>query len=298
MTRNFMELLRARMAEGKFLCVGLDSDVTKIPKRYGYGVDGFHLAQFSFNRDVIDATKDLAQAYKLQIAFYAAVKYGHTSLERTIAYIKSVAPDVPIILDAKRGDIGNSASGYVAEAFEWLGADAVTVNPYMGFGDAIDVFTADPTKGVIVLCRTSNPGAGEFQDQNVLLSGEEAEAGVSTGWTGGSRFGPFYRLVAYRVARHWNTNGNCAVVVGATSPNELVNVRQIVGDMPILVPGFGAQGGKTEATFKAGLDSSGSGLICNVSRALIFPEDGDVAAAGASWDAEFRRCQTLALANN
>lgn len=291
-----MELLRARMSEGKFLCVGLDSDVTKIPKSYGYGVDGFHLPQFAFNLDVIDATTELAQAYKIQIAFYAAIKDGFLSLAKTIDYIKSVAPDVPIILDAKRGDIGNSAGGYVAEAFEHLGADAVTVNPYMGFGDAIDVFTADPTKGVIVLCRTSNPGAGEFQDLPVYIktesrggNGDNSDVVVTT---------PLYQIVARQVATSWNTNGNCAVVVGATNPGELASVRQIIGDTPILVPGFGAQGGKTEATFKAGLDSSGSGLICNVSRALIFPEDGDVAAAGASWNAEFRRCQALALANN
>lgn len=286
------------MAEGKFLCVGLDSDVTKIPKRYGYGVDGFHLPQFAFNLDVIDATADLAQAYKIQIAFYAAVKYGHTSLERTIDYIKSIAPDVPIILDAKRGDIGNSASGYVAEAFEYLGADAVTVNPYMGFGEAVDVFTADPTKGVIVLCRTSNPGAGMFQDRTVVLHHDEVKSGgVSARWLEGIDVGPLYRVVAHSVANYWNANDNCAVVVGATNPDELKNVRQIIGDMPILVPGFGAQGGKTEATFKAGLDSTGAGLICNVSRGLIFPDDGDVAAAGASWDAEFRRCRDSALAN-
>ena len=296
MTRNFMELLRARMSEGKFLCVGLDSDVTKIPKMYGYGVDGFHLPQFSFNLDVIDATADLAQAYKIQIAFYAAVKYGHTSLERTIDYIKSIAPDVPIILDAKRGDIGNSASGYVAEAFEYLGADAVTVNPYMGLGDAIDVFTADPNKGVIVLCRTSNPGAGEFQ--NLPIYEGTTQKRLAGSWEEHPVTRPLYQVVADQVATRWNANGNCAVVVGATNPEELASVRRIVGDMPILVPGFGAQGGKTEETFKAGLDSSGSGLICNVSRALIFPEDGGVAAAGASWDAEFRRCQTLALANN
>ncbi len=291
-SRHFMELLRARMSEGLSLCVGLDSDITKLPKQYAKD----ELPQFMFNTDVIDATHGRAVAFKLNIAFYADDAEGRKALHATIAYIKQVAPGVPIILDAKRGDIGNTNVGYVHEAFEWFGADAMTVSPYLGFGDAVNVFTTDPTKGVIVLCRTSNPGAGEFQDRQVLVNSEEVLQlyGSARLMGGGYQFAPLYAVVAMQVANQWNTNGNCCVVVGSTFPEELKAVRDIIGDMPILVPGYGAQGGKTEATILNGVDSTGAGLINNVSRSLIFPEDGDIELTAERWDEEFRRCLRLA----
>jgi orotidine-5'-phosphate decarboxylase len=221
-----------------------------------------------FNRAIVEATKDLACAYKPNVAFYEAHgKDGLVALRRTIAAVHYLAPEVPVILDAKRGDIGSTNVGYAEAAFEFLQADAITVHPYLG-AEALQPFLARAEKGIIVLCRTSNPGAGEFQ--NLSVNGGE----------------PLYRFVARRVASEWNKSGNCALVVGATYPDELREVRGIVGDMPILIPGIGAQGGDVEKTVSAGKDSRGQGMIINSSRGIIFASKGADFAEAARREVE------------
>ena len=247
-------MLEAKWAESKFVCVGLDSEFGKIPESIHVGDEGeVHKGDtiVAFNRAVVEATKDLVCAYKPNIAFYEVHgAEGLGALRQTIADIHSIAPDVPVILDAKRADIGNTNAGYVKSAFDYLCADAITVHPYLG-AEALQPFLVSPEEGVIVLCRTSNSGAGEFQD--LLVDGE-----------------PLYLHVARNVANEWNKNGNCALVVGATYPDELREVRKLVGDMPILIPGIGAQGGDVEKTVTAGKDSRGRGMIINSSRGIIF----------------------------
>lgn len=278
-----MALLRAQWDKGNFVCVGLDPVLNKIPEavqisdagRPDRGIDP-ETSFIAFNRDIIDATKDIVCAYKPNIAFYEA--YGHdglSALRETICYINEVAPNVPVILDAKRADIGNTNAGYVSAAFDFLNADAITVSPYFG-GEALSPFLDRVNKGIIVLCRTSNEGAGEFQDHHVS---------VAPGYNV-----PLYQYVAQHVATSWNKNGNCLVVVGATQPQELREVRKVIGDMPILIPGIGAQGGDVEQTVMAGKDSRGQGMIINSSRGIIF----------ASNDADFAeraREETLKLHN-
>jgi orotidine-5'-phosphate decarboxylase len=260
--RNFRELLEARWATDRFVCVGLDSEFPKIPKAtHKSGLEcKISVANtiVAFNRDIIEATHEFACAFKPNIAFYAAYgDEGLAALHRTITVIHTIAPEVPVILDAKRADIGNTNLGYVQESFGFLRADAVTVHPYLG-AEALTPFLEMKDKGVIVLCRTSNSGAKEFQDLMVTLPGNL------------HRHVPLYQYVAHQVATEWNNNGNCAVVVGATYPEELVQVRKIIGDMPILIPGVGAQGGDVEAIVKAGMDSRGMGMIINSSRGIIF----------------------------
>ena len=275
--RNFMQMLRAKWAEGKFVCVGLDTDYEKIPssvkselspslmdeERICWGI-------YQFNKKIVDATNNLVCAYKPNSAFYE--QYGATGfegLEKTIAYIHEVAPNVPVILDAKRADIGNTNDGYVKAAFDYFKADAVTVHPYLG-GEAMKPFLDCKDKGIIVLCRTSNKGAGEFQDFGI--SGEHLSA---------PRGEYLYKQVAENVATYWNYNGNCLLVVGATYPGELKAVRKIVSDMPILIPGIGAQGGDLEKTLEAGLDSKDEGVIINSSRGIIYASSGEDFAEAA-----------------
>jgi len=254
--RNFNELLEAQWSQGKFVCVGLDSAYDKIPDSAyeslrDYTTKFIANTIFYFNCVIVEATKDLVCAYKPNIAFYEAYgSEGIAALRRTIREIHTVAPDVPVILDAKRADIGNTNIGYVKAAFDFLEADAITVHPYLG-AEALEPFLSQVDKGVIVLCRTSNPGAGEFQD--LTVDGE-----------------PLYRYVARSVASEWNKNGNCSIVVGATYPDELREVREVVGDIPILIPGIGAQGGDVEKAVTAGKDSRGMGMIINSSRGIIF----------------------------
>lgn len=270
--RNFMEMLKARWAKGNFVCVGLDSDFGKIPecayrRDYDGNVDPEHTI-VSFNRAVVEATKDLVCAYKPNTAFYETHgAKGIEALRRTIADIHAIAPDVPVILDAKRADIGNTNNGYASFAFDHLQADAITVSPYLG-GEALQPFLERAEKGIIVLCRTSNPGAGELQDLSV--NGDE----------------PLYAYVARRVATKWNKSGNCALVVGATYPYELREVRQIAPDMPILIPGIGAQEGDLEKTISAGKDSRGQGIIVNSSRGIIFASKGADFAEAARRETE------------
>jgi orotidine-5'-phosphate decarboxylase len=217
-------------------------------------------AFFEYCRAIVDATADLVCAFKPQIAYFAAER-GEESLERLMRYIAERHPHVVRILDAKRGDIGSTAEQYAREAFERYDADAVTVNPYMG-GDSLAPFTRHADRGVIVLCRTSNPGGSDLQ---FLEVGRE----------------PLYQRVARAATNDWNENGNLGLVVGATFPNELAEVRAIVGDMPLLVPGIGAQGGDVVATLKAGRTADGTGLVINSSRAILYASEGDDFAARA-----------------
>ncbi|KAA0206472.1 orotidine-5'-phosphate decarboxylase [Candidatus Uhrbacteria bacterium] len=265
-----MQMLEAKWAEGKFVCVGLDPVLEKLPKSVtipthlrSRDIDERTATIAAFNIAIVDMTKDLVCAYKPNAAFYEA--YGAAGIEAlawTLYHIRHYAPDVPVIYDAKRADIGNTNAGYAKSAFDDLQADAITVHPYLG-AEAMKPFLDRADKGVIVLCRTSNPGAGEFQD---MLT---------------TRDGPLYVYVARQVARAWNTKGNCAVVVGATYPSELAEVRRIVGDMPILIPGIGAQGGDLEAAVKAGRDSQGRGMIINSSRGILYASSGEDFAEAA-----------------
>jgi orotidine-5'-phosphate decarboxylase len=240
------------------VCVGLDPEIERFPRHL--------VAQgspiFQFNKAVIDATADLVCAYKPQFAHYAAYE-AEDQLERTIEYIHRTHPGVPVILDSKRGDVGNTAERYAIEAFERYGADAVTVNPYLG-GDSLEPYLRRADKGVIILCRTSNPGARDLQD---LLVGER----------------PLYQVVAQLAAQRWNSRGNCLLVVGATYPQELAQVRALVGDMPLLVPGVGAQGGDVAQAVRSGQTANGTGLIISSSRGILYAsQDQDFASAARS----------------
>ena len=263
--RNFWKLLEAQWEEGKFLCVGLDSDVEKIPE--SIRKNSTRETIVAFNRAIVDVTKTLVCAYKPNIAFYEAHgDEGLAALRETAQYIIEQASEVPIILDAKRADIDSTNKGYVDAIFQHLQMDGVTVHPYLG-SDALKPFLEQKDKGVFVLCRTSNRGAGELQD--LITDGEE-----------------LYKKVAHLVAEKWNVNGNCGVVVGATYPEELKKVRAIVGDMPILIPGIGAQGGDLEKAVAAGKDSRGKGIIVCVSRSVIFASHGADFAEAARREAE------------
>lgn len=256
-SRDFRDLLETRWGLGNFLCIGLDSDFDEIPPSAKKATVQETL--FSFNKAIIDATHDLVCAFKPNSAFYEAHgDEGWRALQDTVRYLHEVAPDVAVILDAKRADIGNSNDGYVESVFDHLGVDAITVHPYLG-AEALEPFLARKHKGIIVLCKTSNPGAGELQDLPVQSSPHAS---------GSSE--PLYKVVARRVAEKWNSRGNCGVVVGATYPEDLKAVRDIVGDMPILIPGVGAQGGDLAATVKSGKDSRGWGMIISASRSIIF----------------------------
>lgn len=285
-----MEKLQPKWNEGKFVCVGLDSDLHH-PKFPGVvlihpwvehfdDLDENQQKQLSFNCWIIDETKDQVLAYKPNLAFYRGAT-GKRVLQLTISYIRLVAPDVLVILDAKQADIDNTNDGYIAEDFDYYDADAVTVNPFLGM-IALKPFLDRADKGIIVLCRTSNKGADEFQDQPVPS-------------TDGNGTVLFYQLVAHNVSRHWNYNGNCAVVVGATYPAELAIVRQIVEDMPILIPGIGAQGGDLEATVTAGRNGTNQGMIINSSRGIIFASSGDDFARAARTETQKLHSSILAV---
>jgi orotidine-5'-phosphate decarboxylase len=307
--RNFMELLKAKWAERKFVCVGLDSDVERLPLPNIYPSMGIRAltellaaqahyvrykkyllneesddereevrpltrkqqrllarAQLAFNKRIIDATLDIVCAYKPNSAFYEALgDAGWWSLNQTIRYINKVAPDVPVILDFKRGDIDNTNIGYVMAS---ASADAITVHNYLGW-KAMKPLLARENKGVFVLAKTSNDGSDEFQNVEVRV-----------GWYDDSReakTGMMFELVAAHVAspHQWNKNGNCGVVAGATFPEDIEKIRLIVGDdVPILAPGIGSQGGDQKATVRAAVNTRGDGFILNDSRKAIFASDG------------------------
>lgn len=264
-TRKFFEMLQARWDAGARVCIGLDSDPSKIAEhlRPSNSVD-------VFNRGIIRETADIALAYKPNIAFYSGVGTKLEFLLSTTAAIHEIAPNVPIVLDFKRGDIGNSNNGYVSEGFETYGADAVTVSPFLS-GESLGPFLSRKDRGIIVLCRTSNPGAGEFQDRMMVVPDEDTKAwGLLPG-----TLMPLYQYVAYRFSRRWNKNGNVALVVGATYPEQLAEVRKIVGDeMWLLLPGIGTQGGDLEAAVRNGVNKKKSGIIINSSSGIIFASTG------------------------
>jgi len=250
------QLRRAWQTSDSLACVGLDPEIERFPRHIAAGPSPI----FQFNRAIIDATADLVCAYKPQFAHYAAYE-AEDQLERTIEYIHKTHPGVPVILDAKRGDVGNTAERYAIEAFERYGADAVTVNPYLG-GDALEPFLRHADKGVAILCRTSNPGARDLQD---LLIGARK----------------LYQVVAELTAQRWNSRGNCLLVVGATYPGDLAEVRALVGDMPLLVPGVGAQRGDVSQVVQNGQTAQGTGLIISSSRGILYASSGEDFAGAA-----------------
>lgn len=232
------------------LCVGLDPDVEKLPKQF----QTEKYPQFTFNKWIIDQTAELVCSYKPNTAFYEARGIrGIEELKLTCDYIRTTYPEIPIILDAKRADIGSTNKGYVAFAFDYLQADAITLHPYLG-KEALKPFLERTDKACIILCRTSNPGAGEFQDK------------ISDGQ-------PLYQIVAKQIIDEWNTHNNCMLVVGATYPKEIQEVRALSDEVTLLIPGVGAQGGDLEQSMKAGLNSRKKGLIISTSRAVIFAEN-------------------------
>ena len=257
---HFMTALSAAWQQhNSLLCVGLDPD----PARFPAHLRGRPDAILEFCRAIVDATADLVCCFKPQIAYFAAHR-GEEQLEALISHIHERHPGIPVILDAKRGDVGSTAEQYAVEAFERYSADAITVNPYMG-RDSVEPYLARGDKGVILLCRTSNPGGCDLQFLD-LGQGER-----------------LYERVARLVAEQWNDSGNCALVVGATFPDEIARVRDIVGDMPLLVPGIGAQGGDVQATVSGGRTTDGCGLMISSSRAILYAgDDEDFALAARS----------------
>jgi len=255
---SFISTLRNRwQAANTLVCVGLDPEPSKFPAKFADDPD----AIFAFCRDIADATVEYACCFKPQIAYFAA-RGAEGALERLIAHIHAAHPGVPVILDAKRGDLGTTAEQYAVEAFVRYGADAVTLNPYQGI-DAAQPFLDHADRGCVFLCHTSNPGARDFQELDV-----------------GGR--PLYQHVAATIARDWNAHGNCLLVVGATFPQELGEVRALVGDMPLLIPGVGAQGGDVEAVMRNGATADGTGLIVSSSRGILYASGGaDYADAAA-----------------
>lgn len=229
------KLKKAVAANNSLLCVGLDPQSKPL---------------FSFCKEIVDQTYDLVSAYKPNSAFYESYGAdGIKELKKLCEYIQKKYPQIPIILDAKRADIGNTNNGYVSYAFDYLKVDAITVHPYLG-KDALKPFLDRKDKGIIVLCRTSNEGAGEYQD--LVIKGKK-----------------LYMHVAKEVARSWNKNNNCLLVVGATYPKEMKLIRDVVGDITFLVPGIGAQGGDIEKSVKAGKNSKGGGMIISASRSVL-----------------------------
>lgn len=249
--------LRQRINKvNSLLCVGLDSNIDRLPAQFKEQDQ----PQFAFNRWIIDQTHHLVCAYKPNLAFYEERgAIGWQELGLTTQYLQEHYPDIVLIADAKRADIGSTNQGYVTAIFDQLGCDAVTLNPYLG-QEALQPFLQRTDKACIILCRTSNEGAGEFQD---------LEADGKAIW----------QHMAENVVKNWNQNNNCMLVAGATYPAELAEIREITGEMTLLVPGIGAQGGDLEAVLQAGLLRNSQGLIINSSRGIIFDDEPGQAAA-------------------
>ncbi|MGQ9674525.1 MAG: orotidine-5'-phosphate decarboxylase [Chloroflexota bacterium] len=253
---RFVDRLReASRQANSLVCVGLDVEPVALPRSISEQPD----AIFAFNKAIIDATADLVCAYKPNLAFYEALgPAGWDVLARTVAYIPS---NIVTIADAKRGDIGHTAKAYAKAIFEVYGFDAVTVNPYLG-QDSVQPFLDYSDRGVFVLCKTSNPGSSEFQDLQVRDRDGDVE------------LRPLYEVVARRV-REWNSQGNCGLVVGATYVKELAAIRRAAPELPILIPGVGAQAGDLEAAVQDGVDERGELAIINSSRGVIYASRGD-----------------------
>jgi len=273
---NFTDqLAQAQRLNDSMLCVGLDPEPSKFPGAWKGQPDRI----FDFCAAIVDATKDLVCAFKPQIAYFAAHR-AEDQLERLMAHMQRVAPHVPVILDAKRGDIGSTAEQYAREAFVRYQADAVTLSPFMGF-DTMEPFLKYPGKGVILLCRTSNPGGSDLQ--NLRLADVPGNPRV-------------YEHIARQAQGPWNTNGQMGLVVGATFPEEIARVRELAPTLPLLIPGVGAQGGDAEATVKAGLRRDAQGvvtgpIIVNSSRAVLYASSGDDFASAARQAAQSTRLQ-------
>ncbi|TSC77898.1 MAG: orotidine-5'-phosphate decarboxylase [Parcubacteria group bacterium Gr01-1014_24] len=232
------------------LCVGLDADFAKIPKRFL----SRKFPQFEFNKWIIGETHQFSSAYKLNMSIYEdRGEEGLSEMKMTTSYLQKNYPDIFTICDAKRGDIGPYNKGYVNSTFDIMGFDAMTLHPYLG-KESLEPFLDRKDKGCIIICRTSNPGAGELQDLIVDSV-------------------PLWQKVAQKVVNEWNKNKNCMLVVGATYPKEMKKIRRLVGDMTFLVPGIGAQGGDLKSVLKAGLNKKGLGLIINSSRSIIFSKN-------------------------
>jgi orotidine-5'-phosphate decarboxylase len=254
---KFIDKLAARWRRAdSLLCVGFDPDATRLPAHLRERDD----AIFEFCRAIADSTADMVCSFKPQIAYFAAAR-AEDQLESLIVHLRAQHPDIPVILDAKRGDIGPTSEQYAREIFERFHADAVTLQPYQGI-DAIAPYLRDPRHGAFVLCRTSNPGGDALQMLDV----------------GGERL---FERVARLASGEWNISGQLGLVVGATYPEELAQVRTIVGPMPLLVPGIGAQGGDVKAAVEAGQDTHGTGMIINSSRAILYAGHGEDFAQAA-----------------
>jgi len=249
------KLIRRIEAVNSLLCVGLDPDFEKLPSRYRGHAD----SQRRFGEWIVDQTAQYAAAIKLNAAFYEARgAEGVAEMERTMEYVRQRYPDLVTICDAKRADIGNTNKGYVESIFDRMGFDAVTLHPYLG-REALEPFLSRRDKMCIVLCRTSNAGAGEFQD--LIVDGK-----------------PIWLTVAERVSSAWDVDGSCALVVGATYPEEMRRIREAAPYTMMLVPGIGAQGGDVQAAVRAGLDARGAGMLLSASRSILFSEDPRTAA--------------------
>jgi len=245
---NFIEKLTAAMRKNhSLLCVGLDPDQARMPPKVSVA---------DFNQAIIEATADLVCAYKINFAFYEALgDDGINVLKQTRSFVPG---DIPVIGDAKRGDIGNTARAYARAIFDYFGFDATTVNPYLGY-DSLEPFLQYRNRGIFILCRTSNAGAVDFQALNVE--------------SGDNKRLPLFQIVA-RKAAEWNTQGNIGLVVGATYPEELKIIREQHPDMPLLIPGIGAQGGDLELTVRYGVDRHGEKAIINSSRQILYASAG------------------------
>ena len=245
---NFAEKLNAAVEKNKSLvCIGLDTNPELIPS--GSNV-------LDFNKAIIDATADLVCAYKPNLAFYEA--QGEQGWQNLYQTVKHIPAHIPVILDAKRNDIGNTAEAYAVAVFRQLGCDAVTINPYLGY-DSVVPFLNYQDKGIIILCRTSNKGAADFQSLICEYEGDKI---------------PLYQVIAAKAGR-WNNNGNIGLVVGATYPDELKTIRKMQPLMPILIPGIGAQGGDLSLAVRNGIDANNRGVIINSSRQIIYASRGD-----------------------
>lgn len=265
---NFIDMLRnATVRNDSYLCVGLDPEPSRFPGEWR----GRPEKIYDFCAAIVDATADLVCAFKPQIAYFAAHR-AEDQLERLMQHIRSHAPDIPVILDAKRGDIGSTAEQYAKEAFERYGADAVTLSPFMGF-DSVEPYLAYPGKGAFLLCRTSNPGGDDFQNQR--LASVEGQPLL-------------YEHIARLVQGPWNRNGQLGLVVGATYPQEIEKVRALAPNVPLLIPGVGAQGGDAVATVRAGLRADGL-IVVNSSRAILYASGGVDFAQAARREAERTR---------
>lgn len=273
------KLKKTITTNNSLLCIGLDTDVEKIPEHLKNDPE----PAFVFNKAIIDATHDLVCSYKANIAFYAAQgTKGLTMLIKTIQYIHDKYTGIPVILDAKRADTGNTSKQYVKEVFDVIGADAVTVNPYLGV-DSLEPFLKRKDKGVIVLCKTSNPGASDFQNTEVSI--DIHFGGVLDRTRRETRSEPLYIHVAKHVVE-WNKKyGNCLLVVGATWPEELKKLRELVTEMFFLIPGVGGQGGNLQKTLENGLTKGKSGLIIHSARAIIYASNDKIFAKRARSEA-------------